>query len=600
MKTKPKNKNRYFDSNAEDNSKTDDSQKEEVYTMKITPRVLMKQKYRELNASKRKNSQSNRQQGIKKPFNNKKSNKFPGKAPVDEIKLEQHSRGEGIGKGVKHPLHAVKLKKREQKISYAQDQAARADILLTEEAGFVEVEEGGKTIEITQNLIRDNVDITAATKIFDLHLDFGPYRMKYSRNGRHLLMGGKKGHLAAFDWVTKKLHCEINVMESIHDIRQVVNNVCVETVNWLHVETMMAVAQKEWLYIYDNTGMELHCVKRMDKILRMEFLPYHFLLAAVNEFGFMTWLDISIGEVVGHYNNHLGRTSVMTQNPYNGTVCLGNSQGVVSLWSPTVKDPLAKILCHKTPLTAIAVDNRGMYMATSGVDRSLKIYDIRNLDGPIQHYKLRCAPVDLTFSQKDMLAVGLEDVVEVYNNCCTETVAKPYMRHRMSKNICNFKFCPYEDVLGIGTSKGFTSIIIPGSGEPNFDALESNPFQTKKQRKEAEVKALLEKIPPELITLNPFEVAEVDVPTLKENLEAKKKIRFVKPKKVDLTPRHKNKGKTNIARKKIIKDASRKKFIEETIEAQKVLGIPEQPTKPRQSFGVLDRFVSNPKRKSKK
>lgn len=83
----------------------------------------------------------------------------------------------------------------------------------------MEVEEGGRTIEITQNLIRDNVDITAATKIFDLHLDFGPYRMKYSRNGRHLLMGGKKGHLAAFDWVTKKLHCEINVMESIHDIR---------------------------------------------------------------------------------------------------------------------------------------------------------------------------------------------------------------------------------------------------------------------------------------------------------------------------------------------------------------------------------------------
>lgn len=78
----------------------------------------------------------------------------------------------------------------------------------------------------------------------------------------------------------------------------------------------------------------------------------------------MTWLDISVGEIVGHYNNHLGRTSVMAQNPYNATICLGNSKGVVSLWSPTVRAPLAKILCHKTPLTAITVDSRGMLVLT--------------------------------------------------------------------------------------------------------------------------------------------------------------------------------------------------------------------------------------------
>lgn len=39
-------------------------------------------------------------------------------------------------------------------------------------------------------------------------------------------------------------------------------------------------------------------------------------------------------------------------------------------------------------------------------------------------------------------------------------------------------------------------------------------------------------------------------------------LQYVKPKKIDYTPRlkNKNKGKTNIARKKIIKDAARKVY----------------------------------------
>ncbi|KAM3963414.1 WD repeat-containing protein 46 [Aphomia sociella] len=573
-----KNK-RYFELNDEKNQheatkkKPNKSDNVKVYNVKIKPGFETRGS-QSFNKFKRKNNEGN-----------KGNLRFKGKAPINKKTLEQYSRGEGIGNGVRHPLYAAKLKKKERKHIYAEEESARAEILLTEETGFLDVGQDRKTTAITQKIIADNIDIAAATKIFDLKLDFGPYTAKYSRNGRHLLVGGKKGHLAAFDWVTKKLHCEINVMESIHDI------------SWLHVETMLAVAQKEWLYIYDNTGTEIHCLKNMDKILRMEFLPYHFLLAGVNEYGFMTWLDVSIGQVVGHYNNRSGRTSVMAQNPYNATLCLGNSKGVVSLWSPTVKEPLAKILCHKTPLTALAVDNRGMYMATSGVDRSMKIWDIRNLDGPLQDYRLRSAPIELEFSQKDMLAVGLGEVVEVYSECCSKTAERPYLRHRMSKSINNFKFCPYEDVLGIGTSGGFTSIIVPGSGEPNFDALESNPFQTKKQRKEAEVKALLEKIPAELITLNPFDVTEVDVPSMQEKMEAKKKLLYLKPKQVDVTPRRKNKGKNNIARKKIIKEANRKEFITQAIEAQKTLDLPEKQGTAQQSFGVLDRFVTKPKSK---
>lgn len=66
--------------------------------------------------------------------------------------------------------------------------------------------------------------------------------------------------------------------------------------------------------------------------------------------------------MIGQLKTKAGKISVMKQNPYNGVICVGQSNGVVSMWGPTEKSSLASMLCHKAPLSSIAVDPRGVYV----------------------------------------------------------------------------------------------------------------------------------------------------------------------------------------------------------------------------------------------
>ncbi|KAJ3085484.1 Small subunit (SSU) processome component [Quaeritorhiza haematococci] len=162
------------------------------------------------------------------------------------------------------------LRKTEKKFRDGAAKAEQAELLLPEEAGYLVAEGMERTYKFTQKEIGENVDLNTSQKLIDLKLDeFGPYRIDFTRNGRHLLIGGKKGHIATFDWKSGKLGCEIHVKETVRDVK------------WLHNETMFAVAQKKYTYIYDNTGLEIHSLRNHVEVNRLDFLPYHFLLVSV-------------------------------------------------------------------------------------------------------------------------------------------------------------------------------------------------------------------------------------------------------------------------------------------------------------------------------
>lgn len=82
--------------------------------------------------------------------------------------------------------------------------------------------------------------------------------------------------------------------------------------------------------------------------------------------GVLHYQDTSTGAIVAQHKTKLGPCSVMRQNPHNAVLCLGHARGTVTMWSPNMTTPLVKMLCHRGPVTAMAVDAGGHYLVTAG------------------------------------------------------------------------------------------------------------------------------------------------------------------------------------------------------------------------------------------
>eukprot|EP00834_Sanchytrium_tribonematis_P007274 NODE_636_length_5161_cov_0.504544.p1 type:complete len:477 gc:universal NODE_636_length_5161_cov_0.504544:4977-3547(-) len=376
--------------------------------------------------------------------------------------------------------------------------------LYKQESGFLQADEGEQTYNISQNELKSHLDDSTIDKLINLKLEYAPYRLRYSRNGSHVIIGGSLGQVATMDWRNGKVYSDIILDDQVRDVTYLQNHL------------FYAVAQNRYVYMYDQNGAELHSLEHHTDPTRLEYLPYHYLLASCSNNGSLTYTDISMGTNVSKHRSKMGQCQAMGHNFQNGIVSLGHYNGTVTFWQPTMSDYAMKMMCHKNRIQDICFDSSGNYMITSGNDMQIKVFDLRKLE-QVYSYFTNGLPSSIDMSANGVLAVALNSRVQFWKNPHLSKERTPYMQHTQEGSaVNNVRFVPYEDILGFGHQNGVRSIVVPGAGAA-YDGLESNPFETTKQRREKDVNALLEKLAPETIQLKSLQIGKVNENAIDEN-----------------------------------------------------------------------------------
>ena len=209
-----------------------------------------------------------------------------------------------------------------------------------------------------------------------------------------------------------------------------------------------------------------------------------------SEGSLLSFLDVSVGKMVAQHNMRLGPLKTLSFCPTNGVAFLGHQSGTVSLWTPNLSSPVVKLLCHRGPITSLALDHSGRWvggsmtsvteggelsdqistvsllygrhMVTVGMDAKLKIWDLRNYQ--LLHTQHTGQPAaSVSVSQKNLVAVVQGRQCSVWTGLLVQPLCKRLVLSTCHRGTSHeARFCPYEDCLGIGHSRGFSSIIVPG------------------------------------------------------------------------------------------------------------------------------------------
>ncbi|KAE9384270.1 BING4CT-domain-containing protein [Gymnopus androsaceus JB14] len=291
-----------------------------------------------------------------------------------------------------------------------------------------------------------------------------------------MAIAGRTGHVASFDTLTGAGHSELQLGETCRDVV------------FLQDHSFYAVAQKN-AFIYDRDGVEIHKLKAHESFETRVFCPIIGSLASVGLAGYLKYQDTSTSQPVAEHRTALGACSVLTKNPHNAVLSSGHQNGCVTLWTPNLPHPAVKVLAH--------LGARGRYMATSGKDGSVKVWDCRNWKVLYASGILRSGgegDAEVEWSQKGILAVGSGGTTPLPNAPLPSTSHRP---------ITSLRFAPFQDVLTIGHAQGTSSILVPGAGDGGMDTSEGlDLYEGVKGRREREVRGLLDKIQPDMIALD--------------------------------------------------------------------------------------------------
>ncbi|PXF47123.1 U3 small nucleolar RNA-associated protein 7 [Gracilariopsis chorda] len=419
------------------------------------------------------------------------------------------------------------------------------------------------TYHFTQAQLKPHIDLATQAKAH-FHLDLSQSRLApyhsalFSRSSRSMLIASRLGHVSLFDWRSLKLRSELTLNETVRSAA------------FLHDDSFFALAQKHFVYIYDAQGLQIHTLRTHREPDNLVFLPHHLLLASTSAqaapHGRLVYTDTSTGQVLSECDYasrqlRLNNATNAAVNYSNGVVHLAHTSGVVSMWSPLSNRPLARMFTHRSSVNHVAVAQNGNWMVTTGEDARLCFWDLRTFR-KLFETNLPASPSALCVSQRQLVALSFGATVQIwspfsksYGLSVTQQRSQPYMRQTYSGNrITSLQFCPFEDVLAVCHETGVRNMIVPGAGEPTFDTRAPNPYETRKQRRQNEVRTLIDKLPPATIMLDPSNVGTVDkdpVQRVREIREIQNRANLDKIQRRALKKKQKGRSKISKRLKKI-------------------------------------------------